>query len=723
MNIGDAARASGVSVKMIRHYEAIGLLPAATRTESGYRVYRPEDVHALRFVRNARDLGFPLADIEELLGLWRDRERSSADVKRLALAISRRSNRKSGRCRQSVRLCDTLRKPATEMAGPSARSCRVFPNASRQRRPLRRAPHGPEEDCDTAESAPNRAGECVGDALYGSAIEGWFSTLEPRTASNGPRTDGLGHGYFISFVIAHGQLSSACSVIVEERPVLRAWSALEGPCATGIGVGRHWRLDQVPRRLQRPKRGEPLRGEIDLRGMPWAILVARTGSIRLAAREAGRTVSAVSRSIRALEDGLGVSLFERRPSGMKLTAAGDEFLVEATRVLGGLQSAVLRAREAGSAATGRLVIGTYFSASMGRFREALMRFIEQNQGVEIWLREGNRDELLLTLRRGEVDLALLLGPMDESALDRLALWQEAGMVALPERHPLADAGFVRWRDLVDETFIVTSRGSGPEARITVQGLLPPGTTVRFAAHDVSREGMFNWSRGVLASPCSLNPRQARPIRASCSGLSATRSVQRWWRLRRTGTRSATTPPCESSWRSCVPVRDRALAEPAARARSRRGPACRAEAPVAREEPRQHRRDELCGLDLLPGLARERFRIGDQVAVEIRRQFHGELHRTVVEDRAELQLRHGSASVGLEHEVAVDDHAHRKARAHGQRRRDGKLPADDLLAGAADGVLPASRMARAMSLSSSRPSSRPRLSSVARPAARKSRPQW
>jgi len=111
---------------------------------------------------------------------------------------------------------------------------------------------------------------------------------------------------------------------------------------------------------------------------------------------------------------------------MKLTAAGDEFLVEATRVLGGLQSAVSRAREAGSAATGRLVIGTYFSASMGRFREALMRFVEQNQGVEIWLREGNRDELLLTLRRGEVDLALLLGPMDESALDRLAVARRSG---------------------------------------------------------------------------------------------------------------------------------------------------------------------------------------------------------------------------------------------------------------------------------------------------------
>lgn len=86
MNIGEASKASGVSVKMIRHYEAIGLLPAPLRTESGYRVYWAEDVHALRFIGNARDLGFPLAEIADLLGLWRDRDRASGEVKRLALA-------------------------------------------------------------------------------------------------------------------------------------------------------------------------------------------------------------------------------------------------------------------------------------------------------------------------------------------------------------------------------------------------------------------------------------------------------------------------------------------------------------------------------------------------------------------------------------------------------------------------------------------------------------
>ena len=84
MNIGEAAKARGVSAKMIRYYEASGLIPAAGRTQSGYRVYAETEVQMLRFIRRARDLGFPVDRIEELLALWRDRSRHSADVKRLA---------------------------------------------------------------------------------------------------------------------------------------------------------------------------------------------------------------------------------------------------------------------------------------------------------------------------------------------------------------------------------------------------------------------------------------------------------------------------------------------------------------------------------------------------------------------------------------------------------------------------------------------------------------
>jgi Cu(I)-responsive transcriptional regulator len=95
VKIGPASEASGVSQRMIRHYEKIGLVPSPLRRESGYRDYGDADVHRLRFIANARDLGFPIEEIRTLLGLWGDDGRASGDVKTLATERAEELGRKA----------------------------------------------------------------------------------------------------------------------------------------------------------------------------------------------------------------------------------------------------------------------------------------------------------------------------------------------------------------------------------------------------------------------------------------------------------------------------------------------------------------------------------------------------------------------------------------------------------------------------------------------------
>ncbi|AGA08471.1 Cu(I)-responsive transcriptional regulator [Sinorhizobium meliloti] len=123
MNIGQASNASGVSSKMIRYYEQIGLIKPALRTASSYRTYGDNDIHTLRFVRRARDLGFSVEQIKELLALWRDRSRASSDVKAVALEHVAELERKIAAIQEMAK---TLKHLASHCHGDDRPECPII---------------------------------------------------------------------------------------------------------------------------------------------------------------------------------------------------------------------------------------------------------------------------------------------------------------------------------------------------------------------------------------------------------------------------------------------------------------------------------------------------------------------------------------------------------------------------------------------------------------------
>lgn len=123
MNIGDAANASGVSAKMIRYYEEVGLITPPARNRNGYRAYEKSNIHELKFIRRARDLGFTVEQISGLMHLWRDRGRASADVKRIALEHVAALEAKQ---REIEEMANTLKHLAANCHGDGRPDCPII---------------------------------------------------------------------------------------------------------------------------------------------------------------------------------------------------------------------------------------------------------------------------------------------------------------------------------------------------------------------------------------------------------------------------------------------------------------------------------------------------------------------------------------------------------------------------------------------------------------------
>ena len=159
MNIGQAASASGVSAKMIRHYEQVGLLPRPHRTDAGYRQYSERDVHTLRFIRHARDLGFSILQIGELVGLWQNRRRPSRQVKALAEAHIKELEQKA---QELLTMKSTLEHLVHCCNGDDRPECPILETLAAENAPRPAAAQGP------AHANPKTAGLRSGRVTHGA---------------------------------------------------------------------------------------------------------------------------------------------------------------------------------------------------------------------------------------------------------------------------------------------------------------------------------------------------------------------------------------------------------------------------------------------------------------------------------------------------------------------------------------------------------------------------
>lgn len=148
MNIGQAANASGVTAKMIRYYESIGLMRASRRTDSGYRVYGDNDVHTLRFIKRARMLGFSLDQISDLLSLWEDPKRASSEVRVIAQEHVAELNQ---RIRELTEMRDTLANLVHACAGDNRPECPILQGLE--------APEAQMHDCAAGHDCANHVGQ------------------------------------------------------------------------------------------------------------------------------------------------------------------------------------------------------------------------------------------------------------------------------------------------------------------------------------------------------------------------------------------------------------------------------------------------------------------------------------------------------------------------------------------------------------------------------------
>jgi len=200
---------------------------------------------------------------------------------------------------------------------------------------------------------------------------------------------------------------------------------------------------------------------VNLVSVTHALLVGEHLSFRRAASVLGIRQSAISRRVRALEDELGVSLFERHRSGVRVTNAGARFLQQARDALGQLDYAAKTAGAAGRGAVGGLGIGILSSMASGFLRELIQRYSERHPEVGIQILEGASADHITAVRKRHLDVAFILDTTDATGCETIPLWNERIFVVLPDHRALRARKEIEWQDLHNEHLIVRQSERDP----------------------------------------------------------------------------------------------------------------------------------------------------------------------------------------------------------------------------------------------------------------------
>ncbi|MFT9382713.1 LysR family transcriptional regulator, partial [Gluconobacter sp.] len=203
-------------------------------------------------------------------------------------------------------------------------------------------------------------------------------------------------------------------------------------------------------------------GRIPLISLVQMLVLAEHLNFHHAANALGVAQSSVSTRIKALEETLGLTLFERRYRGVRLTEAGRRFVAEVSAGIEQIDHAVRTAGAIADGTVGRLAIGLNGSIATGFLADLRRRYRAAHPAIEQSIIEGPSSHTLAMIREGKLDVAFIINVANVPDCHSLHLWNEALVIALPAPHPLATLEFLAWADLATENFLVRSGGAGPQ---------------------------------------------------------------------------------------------------------------------------------------------------------------------------------------------------------------------------------------------------------------------